>query len=68
MAEWEGDAKPGVWHHLALEIRGDKLTVFFNGKQILTHVDGTFPAPGRVGGGSRGVARLQSVQLRRMSM
>lgn len=49
LAEWEGDAKPGVWHHLALEIRGDKLTVFFNGKQILTHVDNTFPAPGRVG-------------------
>jgi hypothetical protein len=49
LAEWEGDAKPGVWHHLALEIRGDQLTVFFNGKQILSHVDGTFPAPGRVG-------------------
>lgn len=49
LAEWEGDAKPGVWHHLALEVRGDKLTVFFNGKQVIAHTDATFPAPGRVG-------------------
>ena len=49
LAEWEGSAKPGVWHYLALEVRGDRLTVFFNGKQILQHTDATFPEPGRVG-------------------
>lgn len=49
LAEWEGDAKPGVWHHLALEVRGDKLTVFFNGRKAIEHTDATFPAPGRVG-------------------
>lgn len=49
LAEWEGSAAPGVWHSIALEVKGDRLTVFFNGKQIIEKQDGTFPGPGRVG-------------------
>jgi hypothetical protein len=49
LAEWEGPAAPGVWHSLALEVKGDKLTVFFNGKKVIEHQDGVFPGAGRVG-------------------
>jgi hypothetical protein len=49
LAEWEGSAASGVWHSIALEVTGDRLTVFFNGNKVLEHHDGTFPQPGRVG-------------------
>jgi hypothetical protein len=49
LAEWEGSAAPGVWHHLALDVKGDHLTVFFNGKKIIEKQDGTLPGAGRVG-------------------
>ena len=49
LAEWEGSAAPGVWHSIALEVVGDQLTVFFNGKKVIEHHDGTFAHPGRVG-------------------
>ena len=49
LAEWEGSAAPGVWHTIALEVKGDRLTVFFNGKKIIEKKDGTFPGAGRVG-------------------
>ena len=49
LAEWEGSAAPGIWHSIALEVVGDRLTVFFNGKKVIEHHDGTFAQPGRVG-------------------
>lgn len=49
LAEWEGSAAPGVWHTIALEVKGDQLTVYFNGKKIIEHKDGVFPSAGRVG-------------------
>jgi hypothetical protein len=49
LAEWEGSAAPGVWHTIALEVKGDRLTVFFNGKKVIEHQDGVFPGAGRVG-------------------
>ena len=49
LAEWEGSAAPGVWHSIALEVKGDRLTVFFNGKKVIEHQDGTLPGAGRVG-------------------
>lgn len=49
LAEWEGSAAPGVWHTIALEVKGDRLTVFFNGKKIIEKQDATLPGPGRVG-------------------
>ena len=49
LAEWEGNAAPGVWHTIALEVKGDHLTVYFNGRKILEKQDGTFAQPGLVG-------------------
>lgn len=49
LAEWEGSAAPGIWHTIALEVKGDRLTVFFDGKQVIQHQDGTLPGAGRVG-------------------
>ncbi|HEX3135216.1 MAG TPA: family 16 glycoside hydrolase, partial [Planctomycetota bacterium] len=49
LAEWEGSAAPGVWHSIALEVKGDHLTVFFNGKKVIEKQDGTLPGAGRVG-------------------
>ncbi len=49
LAEWEGSAAPGVWHTIALDVRGDQLTVFFNGQKIIEHRDATLPGAGRVG-------------------
>ncbi len=38
----------GEWHTLTLRAEGDRLTVSFDGKQLLTHRDSTFTAPGKV--------------------
>ncbi len=47
--EWEGSAKPGVWHDLALEAVGDQLTVRFDGKPVIKRRDTTFREAGGVG-------------------
>jgi len=38
----------GVWHTLTLRAEGDRLSVSFDGKQLLTHSDRTFAGPGKV--------------------
>jgi hypothetical protein len=38
----------GVWHTLMLRAEGDRLSVSFDGKLLLTHSDRTFPGPGKV--------------------
>jgi len=38
----------GVWHTLTLRAEGDRLSVSFDGKPLLTHSDRTFAGPGRV--------------------
>ena len=38
----------GVWHTLTLRAEGDRLSVSFNGKPLLTHSDRTFAGPGKV--------------------
>jgi hypothetical protein len=38
----------GVWHTLMLRADGDRLSVSFDGKPLLTHSDRTFPGPGKV--------------------
>ena len=38
----------GTWHQLGLEVRGNRLEVFFNGKSLFSASDGSFTAPGRV--------------------
>ncbi len=38
----------GVWHTLTLRAEGDRLSVSFDGKQLLTHSDRTFAGPGKI--------------------
>jgi hypothetical protein len=49
IASWTGPVKANVWHDYAIEIRGDHIQVFWSGKRVLDHHDGTFTAAGRVG-------------------
>lgn len=38
----------GAWHQLGLDLRGNRLEVFFNGKSLYSTSDATFAGPGRV--------------------
>jgi hypothetical protein len=38
----------GDWHTLTLRAEGNRFTVSFDGKQLLSHADSTFTAPGKV--------------------
>lgn len=38
----------GEWHTLTLRAEGNRFTVSFDGKQLLSHADSTFTAPGKV--------------------
>jgi hypothetical protein len=49
IASWSGRVTAGAWHDYAVEARGDKLQVSWNGKKVLDHDDSTFPEAGRVG-------------------
>ncbi len=49
LATWSGTVASGVWHTLALEVRGDKLRVFWEGKPIMEETDRTFTEAGKVG-------------------
>jgi hypothetical protein len=40
---------PDAWHALAIEARGDRLQVFWEGKPIIDTRDGTFREAGKVG-------------------
>jgi hypothetical protein len=46
---WDGKVARGVWHALAIEARGDRLKVVWNGKTVIEATDGTFPQAGKVG-------------------
>lgn len=49
LGSWSGKVAPGVWHALGLEVRGDKLRVFWEGRTIVEAADGTFGEAGKVG-------------------
>jgi hypothetical protein len=49
IAGWDGKVAPGVWHTLAIEARGDKLKVIWNGKTIIETTDGTLSQAGKIG-------------------
>jgi hypothetical protein len=49
IAGWNGTVSSGVWHSLALEVRGDKLRVLWEGKPIIDVADQTFGDAGKVG-------------------
>jgi hypothetical protein len=46
---WSGKVGTNAWHALAVEARGDRLTIFWEGEPVIEARDGTFPAAGRVG-------------------
>jgi hypothetical protein len=49
LAGWSGPVASGAWHALALEARGDRLTVSWEGKPVVQATDRTFGEAGRVG-------------------
>jgi hypothetical protein len=46
---WSGKVAAGAWHALAVEARGDRLRVFWEGRPIIDARDSTFADAGRVG-------------------
>ena len=56
----------GEWHTLALRAEGDRFTVSFDGKQLFTHRDTTFTAPGGVALWTKAdsVTRFESVVVK----
>lgn len=46
---WNGKVSGGVWHTLAVEARGDRLKVIWEGKPIIDVADRTFQQAGKVG-------------------
>lgn len=46
---WNGKVAAGAWHSLAIEARGDRLKVIWEGKQIIDVADGTLREAGKVG-------------------
>jgi hypothetical protein len=48
-AGWDGKVAKQTWHTLAVEARGDRFQVFFDGKPVIDAKDGTFRDAGKVG-------------------
>jgi hypothetical protein len=46
---WNGKVAKNTWHDLAVESRGDKFQVFFNGKKVIDASDRTFSQAGAIG-------------------
>ena len=46
---WNGKVSGGVWHTLAVEVRGDQLKVIWEGKPIIDVADRAFRQAGKVG-------------------
>jgi hypothetical protein len=57
---------PGEWHSLTLRAEGNRFTVSFDGKQLITHADPTFKAPGKVGLWTKAdsVTRFESLTIK----
>jgi hypothetical protein len=49
LASFSGPVTPNAWHEYRFDVRGDHLEVYWNGKRVLDHHDGTFTGAGRVG-------------------
>jgi hypothetical protein len=49
LTSWSGEVKTGAWHELRAQARGDRFTIFWDGKKVLEQQDATFSAAGRVG-------------------
>ena len=48
-AGWNGKVAAQTWHTLAVEARGDRFQVFYDGKQVMDAKDDTFRDAGKVG-------------------
>jgi hypothetical protein len=48
LASANAKVEPNQWHTLALKAEGDRFTVSFDGKPLLSAQDGTFPDAGKV--------------------
>jgi len=48
-AGWDGKVASGVWHELAMEMVGDHIQVFFDGKKVIDDHDSTFKDAGKFG-------------------
>jgi hypothetical protein len=49
LAGWDGKVAPRTWHTLAVEARGSRFVVSFDGKQVIDAKDDTFQDAGKVG-------------------
>jgi hypothetical protein len=49
IAGWSGKVAANAWHTLAIEARGDRLQVFWDGKAVIDARDDTFRDAGKVG-------------------
>ena len=48
-AGWNGKVASGVWHDLAMEMVGDHIQVFFDGKKVIDDHDSSFKDAGKFG-------------------
>jgi hypothetical protein len=46
---WNGKVASGVWHHLAVVAKGDRITVSFDGKGVIDERDSAFTEAGKFG-------------------
>jgi hypothetical protein len=49
LASWTGKVASGAWHDYKVEVKGERITVAFDGKQIIDVKDRTFTQAGKVG-------------------
>jgi hypothetical protein len=49
LGSWDGKVATGTWHALAVEARGDRFVVSFDGKPVIEARDDTFREAGKVG-------------------
>lgn len=49
IASHDLEVTANVWHEYQLDVRGDHLEVFWDGRRVLDHHDGTFKEAGRAG-------------------
>jgi hypothetical protein len=49
LASYSGAVTAAAWHEYRIELRGDRLQVFWDGTQVLDHRDSTFTAAGLAG-------------------
>ncbi|HEX8167452.1 MAG TPA: family 16 glycoside hydrolase [Beijerinckiaceae bacterium] len=56
----------GEWHSLTLRAEGNRFTVSFDGRQVITAADATFKAPGKVGLWTKAdsVTRFESLSIK----